>query len=75
MDNVRNSEGYGVGVPVRLDTQTLDSKALTPGLSTERSGPAHAQLAMLSAKETCFRPSWDINRLQAGNLTIIQICC
>lgn len=61
MDNVRNSEGYRVGSSVRLDAQTLDSKALTPGLSTERSGPAHAQLAMLSAKETCSRLSWNIN--------------
>ena len=61
MDNVRNSEGCGVGSSVRLDAQTLDSKALTPGLSSERSDPAQAQLAVLSAKETCSRLSWDIN--------------
>lgn len=59
MDNVRNSEGYGV----RLDAQTLDSKVLTPCWSTERSGSALAQLAVLSAKEICSGPSWDINHL------------
>lgn len=51
----------------------LVRQALTPCLSSERSGSTHAQLAVLSAKEISSRPSQGISHIEADKLMVTQI--